>query len=100
MKECYEILGVSIDSTPEQIKKAFRKLAVKYHPDKNSDNDTTAKFQEISNAYQILTDPLANTIPCSLCYGIGIMVITRRMASVEQECVICKGTGRVIDEMS
>ena len=90
------MLGIDVNSTQEEIKKAFRKLAIKYHPDKNPDNDTTAKFQEISNAYQILMDPIPNTRTCPLCHGIGIMVITRRMASVEQECVICAGSGRVI----
>ena len=45
----YSTLGVSKEATPEEIKKAYRKLAVKYHPDKPDGN--VEKFQEINNAY-------------------------------------------------
>jgi DnaJ-class molecular chaperone len=51
----YSTLGVSKEATPEEIKKAYRKLAVKYHPDKPDGN--VEKFQEINNAYEILSDP-------------------------------------------
>ena len=54
----YKALGVDKNSSPEEIKKAFRKLAVKYHPDRNP-NDKTAedKFKEINEAYAVLSDP-------------------------------------------
>ncbi|KAF9937719.1 hypothetical protein BGZ65_001117 [Modicella reniformis] len=55
--ELYDILGVSADATPIQIKKNFRALALQNHPDKNPDPDAHAKFQKISEAYQILSDP-------------------------------------------
>lgn len=53
MHKYYEILGVSFNATPEEIKKAFHKLAHLHHPDKPGGN--IEKFKEINNAYQILT---------------------------------------------
>ncbi len=52
----YEILEVSRDSTPEEIKKKFRSLSLKYHPDKNPSSEATEKFREINEAYSILSD--------------------------------------------
>ena len=58
-KDYYEILGVSRDVTDEELKKAYRKLAKKYHPDSYTGDDKTAaeaKFKEISEAYSVLSD--------------------------------------------
>ena len=58
MRDYYEILGVNRDATSDDIKKAYRKLAVKYHPDKNSgDKAAEERFKEASNAYSVLSDP-------------------------------------------
>ncbi|MCZ2846238.1 MAG: DnaJ domain-containing protein, partial [Candidatus Bathyarchaeota archaeon] len=56
-KDYYEILGIDKNASVEEIKKAYRKLALKYHPDRNSSNkEAEAKFKEINEAYQVLSD--------------------------------------------
>lgn len=53
----YQVLGVPRDATPEQIKKAYRRLAMKYHPDVADAPDAAEKFKEIGEAYEVLHDP-------------------------------------------
>merc|ERR1719350_1200421 len=63
-KDYYEMLGIKRDATPEDIKKGYRRAALKWHPDKNADNkeEAEAKFKEISEAYSVLSDPDAKKI--------------------------------------
>ena len=56
-KDYYKALGVSKDARPDEIKKAFRKLARKYHPDINSGAAAEAKFKDVNEAYEVLKDP-------------------------------------------
>ena len=54
----YDVLGVSRDSDSATIKSSYRKLAMKYHPDKNQgDQEAETKFKEISEAYEVLSNP-------------------------------------------
>ncbi|RLB05825.1 MAG: J domain-containing protein [Deltaproteobacteria bacterium] len=58
MKDYYKILGVSKNATLEEIKKAYRQLALKYHPDRNKGNkEAEERFKEINEAYAVLSDP-------------------------------------------
>ncbi|MBR5049672.1 MAG: molecular chaperone DnaJ [Erysipelotrichaceae bacterium] len=56
-RDYYEVLGLSRDANDEQIKKAYRTLAKKYHPDLNKDPDAPDKFKEVQEAYEVLSDP-------------------------------------------
>ena len=56
-KDYYKILGVAKSATDEEVKKAYRKMALKYHPDKNKSPDAEEKFKEIAEAYDVLSDP-------------------------------------------
>ncbi len=56
-KDYYKVLDIPRDASQSDIKRAYRKLALKYHPDKNKSSNATKKFQDIGEAYSVLSDP-------------------------------------------
>src|ERR1700733_12890727 len=56
-KDYYAVLGVPRDADQDTIRRAYRKLARKYHPDLNADSDAEDKFKELGEAYEVLSDP-------------------------------------------
>ena len=55
-RDYYEILGLSKGATDADLKAAYRKMALQYHPDRNKDKDAEVKFKEVNEAYQVLSD--------------------------------------------
>ena len=85
-KSLYETLEVSENASADEIKKAYRKLARKYHPDVNKDPKAEEKFKEINAAYEVLSDPQKKqnmTNMETLCLVGKILVILLEIKAVE-----------------
>lgn len=58
MKDYYAVLSIEVDASDSIVKNAYRKKASEFHPDKNASPDAPAKFREIQEAYDLLSDPI------------------------------------------
>ena len=76
-RDYYEVLGVNKNATEDELKKAYRKLAKKYHPDANLDNKEEAekKFKEVNEAYETLSDPQKRKMYDHLVVKVDIILI-------------------------
>jgi preprotein translocase subunit Sec63 len=81
MRVYYEILGVGERASDQEIRRAFRRLALKYHPDVNGDAEAEERFKEIYEAYQALLE---------------VVKPSRQKVERELTCDICMGTGEII----
>ncbi len=78
MKNYYDILGVAVTASDEEIKKAFRKLALQYHPDKNPSPQAEVFFKELNEAYEVLSDPQTKVVYDGLLNGSQTVETTSR----------------------
>ena len=82
-RDYYEVLGVTKNANSKEIKQAYRKLAVKYHPDRNEgDKEAEEKFKEAAEAYEVLSNPEKNqdmtnsgTKGCLVVEDLGVSLI-------------------------
>ena len=65
-RDYYEVLGISKSASKDEIKKAYRKLSKKYHPDINKEPDADEKFKEVKEAYEVLSDDQKRSIMTNL----------------------------------
>lgn len=93
MTDHHKVLGVAKDASPDQIKKAYRKLAMKYHPDRNKSKNAAEKFRMVNEAYAALTRefPIEERKPGPYDEWGGVMKEAIRMHLAK--CKICR-TGR------
>lgn len=90
-KDYYDILGIKKGASDDDIKKAYRKQALRYHPDKNTSPGAEEKFKEIAEAYDVLSDPKKKDIydrygeeGTSLCVNLRFWIISLCLCSVSK----------------
>lgn len=93
MKDYYYLLGVSKETTIEDIKSAYRKLSLKFHPDKNvGDKYFEERFKEINEAYEYILNE--KIISCPLCEGTGLNPGLSDELRLDDGC-LCRGAGKI-----
>src|SRR5205814_1284399 len=127
-RDYYEVLGVARGAPEGEIKRAYRKLAVKFHPDKNPDDPhAEEKFKELGEAYDVQitleeaafgtekeieirkldtcdqcngsgAEPGSRSINCPTCGGRGQVISSRGFFQVSQTCPRCRGAGLIIEK--
>src|SRR5205085_1234237 len=105
-RDYYEVLGVNRDCSEEDLKKSYRRLAMKWHPDRNPENPRAEEhFKEAKEAYEVLCEPAkraaydqfghAGVDPPS-CRGAGQVRVSQGPFSIAQTCPRCHGSGSII----
>uniref|UniRef100_A0A0D3F966 J domain-containing protein n=1 Tax=Oryza barthii TaxID=65489 RepID=A0A0D3F966_9ORYZ len=91
----YKVLEVDYDASDDTIKLSYRRLALKWHPDKHKgDNDVTAKFQEINEAYTVLSDPAKRLeYDLSGCYELNRYTLREYLTRFKGMILTCNGLG-------
>ena len=75
-RDYYKILGIARGATDDEIKKAYRKMAVKWHPDKNKSPEAEEKFKDVAMAYEVLKDKKKRDLyGKSVIFGVVIVII-------------------------
>ena len=99
-----DILGVGLDASDEEIRRAFRKLALEYHPDRNKEAGAEERFKEIYEAYQALSDigerggqAGEGEVRCDMCMGRGEIISrwTQELGGKILRCPKCLASGKV-----
>jgi DnaJ-class molecular chaperone len=90
MTDYYKILGVAKNASPEEIKKAYRKLALKYHPDRNNSKNAAEKFRKVNEAYAALTQDLAPEQRSPGPYDEWGGIVREAIRMHKTQCKVCK----------
>lgn len=91
MRDYYKVLGVDKMASEQEVRKAYRRLALQYHPDRNKDNSATQQFNEATEAFQVLSDPQKRTkydLFGGELYSIGVVDLEGRVGLTKEQMKI------------